>query len=100
MEFSLRRYAMHGELLARPFHLRRLYASVGGRQAIVAFVFAGRGQVSFSGVSGYHYAVLRSADLRTWTFRSTIAMPSVGLCTTSDNGPLPGAGDHRAAWVR
>ena len=60
---------------------------------------SGTAQVSFSGVAGYQYSVLRSADLSTWTSVSTTTMPSVGLWTNSDNAPLPGAGFYRAAWV-
>ena len=60
---------------------------------------SGTAQVNFSGMGGYQYSVLRSADLSTWTSVGTITMPSVGLWTNSDNAPLPGAGFYRAAWV-
>jgi hypothetical protein len=60
---------------------------------------SGTAQVSFSGMGGYHYSVLRSADLSTWTSVGTITMPSVGLWTNSDNAPLSEAGFYRAAWV-
>jgi len=56
-------------------------------------------QVSFSGVGGYQYSVLRSPDLNNWTVLSNITMPSIGFFTNVDAAFLPVAGFYRAAWV-
>jgi len=56
-------------------------------------------QVSFSGVGGYQYSVLRSPDLNNWTVLSNITMPSIGFFTNVDAALLPGTGFYRAAWL-
>jgi uncharacterized repeat protein (TIGR03803 family) len=60
---------------------------------------AGSVQVSFAGVSGYRYQVLRSTDLTNWTQLPTITMPASGTYTNLDAVPLKGQTFYRAAWV-
>jgi uncharacterized repeat protein (TIGR03803 family) len=56
-------------------------------------------QMSFAGVSGYHYQVLRSTDLKNWTSSPTITMPASGVYTNLDGVPTIGQSFYRAAWV-
>jgi uncharacterized repeat protein (TIGR03803 family) len=56
-------------------------------------------QVWFSGVSGYHYQVLRSTNLVDWAALGTILMPVSAVSTNIDPAaPMAGA-FYRAAWV-
>jgi uncharacterized repeat protein (TIGR03803 family) len=56
-------------------------------------------QMSFAGLSGYHYRVLRSTDLATWSVLTTITMPPSGVYTNVDNSPPASAAYYRTAWV-
>jgi uncharacterized repeat protein (TIGR03803 family) len=56
-------------------------------------------QITFLGMSGYRYQILRSNDLRNWSPLATAAMPVEGLCTISDNTLGEGITFYRAAWV-
>ena len=56
-------------------------------------------QMSFAGMSGYHYRVLRSTDLATWSVLTTITMPLSGVYTNVDNSPPASAAYYRTAWV-
>ena len=56
-------------------------------------------QVWFSGVSGYHYQVLRSTNLVDWAALGTVLMPVSAVSTNIDPAaPMAGA-FYRAAWV-
>jgi uncharacterized repeat protein (TIGR03803 family) len=59
----------------------------------------GAAQVSFAGVTGYQYQVLRSTDLSHWSALRTITMPSSGIYTNSDNTSPTLTVFYRAAWV-
>jgi uncharacterized repeat protein (TIGR03803 family) len=55
--------------------------------------------LSFSGVSGGHYQVLRSTDLSHWTALPSITMPSSGIYTNADTVGPSGVAYYRAAWL-
>ena len=56
-------------------------------------------QVSFTGLSFAHYAVLRSTDLSNWVVLTNITMPPVGFYTNVDNAPPKPSAYYRAVWV-
>jgi hypothetical protein len=63
-------------------------------------VAAGKAQVTFAGVSGYRYQILRSTDLRNWTPSPTITMPASGTFTNLDEvSPTPTT-FYRVAWLQ
>jgi uncharacterized repeat protein (TIGR03803 family) len=55
-------------------------------------------QVSFAGISGAHYQVLRSTDLASWSVQTNITMPSTGVYTNFDNSPPNSRAYYRAVW--
>src|SRR5262249_9062182 len=55
--------------------------------------------VSFTGVGGKQYRVLRSADLHNWDQLDTITMPTAGVYTCVDSKPYSSRAYYRAAWV-
>jgi uncharacterized repeat protein (TIGR03803 family) len=56
-------------------------------------------QVTFTGVSGYQYQVLRSTDLTNWAGLGTITMPPSGIYALEDKKSVGGTAYYRAAWV-
>jgi uncharacterized repeat protein (TIGR03803 family) len=56
--------------------------------------------VTFAGISGYVYQVLRSADLISWLVLTNITMPTGGVYTYIDNTPVFPAAYYRAAWLQ
>jgi uncharacterized repeat protein (TIGR03803 family) len=59
----------------------------------------GRAQVSFAGLGGSRYDILRSTNLANWLVLTNIVMPPKGIYTHADGASLIPAAYYRAAWA-
>ena len=67
---------------------------------VTAFAAASNGvTLSFAGVAGFNYQVLRSTNFTNWIAVSTNAMPASGTLLYIDEAPPRPAGYYRAAWI-
>ncbi len=67
---------------------------------ILGVALVGRtAEVSFAGISGYNYQVLRSTNLTDWTLLNTVTMPSAGVYTSLDNSPPNPTAYYRVSWT-
>jgi uncharacterized repeat protein (TIGR03803 family) len=56
-------------------------------------------RVTFAGVAGQQYQLLRSSDLVTWIALTNLTMAAAGLYTYIDSTPSARAAYYRAAWL-
>ena len=57
-------------------------------------------QVTFAGVPGDPYLLMRSSDLTNWNSLKSISMPASGTLTYSDDASAAGTTFYRPAWAR
>jgi uncharacterized repeat protein (TIGR03803 family) len=66
---------------------------------MISAILSGQGvSVSFSGMGGFDYQLMRSSDLTNWVTIATITMPLAGVYTNLDIPPLGTQAYYRAAW--
>jgi hypothetical protein len=55
-------------------------------------------EVSFTGLAGCRYELMRSVDLKNWAVLTTVTMPAAGRTTGIDPNPVGRTACYRAVW--